>query len=470
MIESERQTVNMVEQFVTGQMTRRQFILRLSALGLSATAIGTILAACGTSASPSATGSAPSGAAPSAGGGSNGSSLSGTVKYYKGPFASNEADLEATMVASFNQKFPNVEVVVEQFDWPSSAQQITASLGSGAHDVYYMPEDLYYQFAATGQLQDLTNYVNDPAWKDEHDLINFWDVATAAGTPPVGVPYIWLVESHLFYNKDLFAKAGIGDDWNSTYDKLRETAMALTSGDVVGMGLRSSGGANYGKHDWYGMIQRAGTDFLDSSMTKAAINTPEAAQSIQFFADMFIKDKCVPEFGKYTWDQLRGLFIAGKSAIACDETTFATTINGANPKPTFDWAMAAWPKGPGNQAQFTYRGVLTMSSKSQNQDAAWEMMKHWSSGPVAVPYCDTVSIPSVRSDAVSKYNEFQSNPQVAATLDPFSKLAKGPQATPKFQQFMTLTDPLIDACYQGSLSASDALAQAETAINDAMGS
>jgi multiple sugar transport system substrate-binding protein len=475
MSDSDRQTTEIVQQFVTGQMTRRQFIVRLSALGLSVSAIGAIVAACSSSATSAPATAAPATAAPataapaSAGGGN--ASLSGTVKYYKGPFAANEADLEATMVASFNQKFPNVKVVVEQFDWPSSAQQITASLGSASHDVYYMPEDLYYQFAAAGgQLQDLTSYVSDPAWKDEYDQINFWEIATAAGTPPVGVPYIWLVESHLFYNQDLFDKAGIGSDWNSSYEKLRETAMKLTTGDVIGMGLRSSGGANYGKHDWYGMIQRAGTDYLDADMKKAAINTPEAAQSIQFFADMFTKDKCVPEFGKYTWTQLRDLFIAGKSAIACDETTFATTINGANPKPTFKWAMAAWPPGPKNQAQFTYRGVLTMNAKSQNKDAAWEMIKHWSSGPVEVPYCDATSIPSVRKDAVSKYSEFKNNPQVAATLDPFSKLAKGPQATPKFQQFMTLVDPLVDQCYQGTLKATDAMAQAEKAINDAMSS
>jgi multiple sugar transport system substrate-binding protein len=467
--DTERQATEVVQQFVAGRMTRRQFIVRLSALGLSVSAIGALLAACGSSATSAPASAAPASAAPaSAAPASAAPAMSGTVKYYKGPFAANEAELEATMVASFNKKFANVNVVVEQFDWPSSAQQITASIGAAAHDVYYMPEDLYYKFAATGQLQDLTQYINDPAWKDEHDQLNFWEIATAAGTPPVGVPYIWLVESHLFYNQDLFDKAGIGSDWNSSYAKLREAAMKLTSGDVIGMGLRSSGGANYGKHDWYGMIQRAGTDFLDADMKKAAINTPEAAQSIQFFADMFTKDKCVPEFGKYTWTQLRDLFIAGKTAIACDETTFATTIAGANPKPTFKWAMAAWPPGPKNQAQFTYRGVLTMNAKSTNKDAAWEMIKHWSSGPVAVPYCDATSIPSVRKDAVSKYDEFKGNPQVAATLDPFSKLALGPQATPKFQEFMTLVDPLIDQCYQGTLPAADAMVQAEKAINDAM--
>jgi multiple sugar transport system substrate-binding protein len=464
MNDSENQTIQVMQEFMDGRMSRRQFIVRLTALGLSLTAVGGLLAAC----SNATTTTAPSSAGP-AGTGVN-SSLTGTIKYYKGPFASNEADLEAVMVASFNKKFPNVKVVVEQFDWPSSAQQITASLGSGAHDIYYMPEDLYYQFAATGKLQDLTKYVGDPAWKAEHDLLNFWEIATAAGTPPVGVPYIWLVESHLFYNQDLFDKAGIGSDWNSTYAKLRETAMKLTTADVVGLGLRSNGPVNYGKHDWYGMILRSGTNFLDSAMKKSAINTPEAVQSIQFFADMFTKDKCVPEFGKYTWTQLRDLFIAGKSAIACDETTLATTIAGANPAPTFKWAMAAWPQGPKNQAQFTYRGVLTMNSQTKYPDAAWEFIKHWSSGPVEVPYCDSTSIPSVRKDAVSVYNEFKNNPQVAATLDPFSKLATGPQATPKFQQFMTLVDPLIDQCYQGSLSAADAMSKAESAINDAMSS
>ncbi|MHB8587241.1 MAG: ABC transporter substrate-binding protein [Candidatus Dormibacteraceae bacterium] len=448
--------IETAEQFLEGRLSRRQLLVRMAALGVSLSAIPAILEACG-----NGTAQTPVPAASI-----NPATLSGTVKYYKGPFASNEAQLEATMVAAFNAKYPHVTVEVEQFDWPSSAQQITTSLSSGSHDVYYLPEDLYNQFQATGQLANLTNYVNDPNWKAEHDQIQFWDSATAAGEPVMGVPYVWLVESHLAYNKDMFSKAGIGSDWNSSYTKLLETATTLNTGGNVGLLLRNSGGANYGKHDWYGFILRSGTDFLDASH-KPALNTPNAVQSIQFLGDLFNKYKVVAPFGKYTWDGMRSLFIAGKAGMIGDETTIATTIAGANPPAAFDWELAAWPPGPANQDQFTYRGYLVMSAKSANKDAAWEMMKFWSAGSVVVPYFNATSIPSVRKDAVS-LGLFSNSPKVAGTLSLFAPLAKGPLAHPKFDTFLTNTDALIDQVYAGRLSASAALSQADSQNNQAL--
>jgi len=447
------------EQFLKGNLTRRHFLIRMSALGVSLTAIPAIVAAC---ASGGATPLAPAGSV-------NPATLSGTVRYYKGPFASNEAQLEADMVKAFNAKYPNVKVVVEQFDWPSSAQQITASLSSGSHDVYYLPEDLYNQFGVVGgQLADLTNYVNDASWKSEYDQSQFWDAATAQGQPVMGVPYIWLVESHLFYNKDLFDKAGIGSDWNASYENLRQTAIKVNDQpNVYGMLLRNSGGANYGRHDWYGFILRAGTDLLTPDK-KPGLNTPDAVAAIQFLGDLFNKDKSVAPFGKYTWDAMRSLFIAGKAGIMGDETTLATTIAGANPPASFDWELAAWPPGTKNQGQFTYRGFLVMSNKATNKDAAWEMMKFWSSGAVVVPYSDSVSIASVRKDAVS-LGEFKNSPKVAGTLDLFAPLAKGPLASPKFNSFFQPADAFIDKVYAGQMSAADALAQADQQTQQALG-
>jgi len=237
--------------------------------------------------------------------------------------------------------------------------------------------------------------------------------------------------------------------------------------NVYGMLLRNSGGANYGRHDWYGFILRAGTDLLTPDK-KPGLNTPDAVAAIQFLGDLFNKDKSVAPFGKYTWDAMRSLFIAGKAGIMGDETTLATTIAGANPPASFDWELAAWPPGTKNQGQFTYRGFLVMSNKATNKDAAWEMMKFWSSGAVVVPYSDSVSIASVRKDAVS-LGEFKNSPKVAGTLDLFAPLAKGPLASPKFNSFFQPADAFIDKVYAGQMSAADALAQADQQTQQALG-
>ena len=106
--------------------------------------------------------------------------LSGTVRVYKGPFHPDEVKLQEAMVASFNEKFPNVQVVVEQFEWPNQEAQVTASLASGAHDVYYTAEDKYHKFSPEGgPLMDLQPLVD--AW-DQKDFIQFWDTAKPRGS------------------------------------------------------------------------------------------------------------------------------------------------------------------------------------------------------------------------------------------------------------------------------------------------
>src|SRR2546428_12078163 len=73
---------NLVQSLMAGRITRRDFVLRLSALGLSMTAIRALLAACAPGGGTSPTSSQPRDADPD--------SLKATAKGYKGAFAAHE--------------------------------------------------------------------------------------------------------------------------------------------------------------------------------------------------------------------------------------------------------------------------------------------------------------------------------------------------------------------------------------------
>src|SRR6266566_2580844 len=83
---------DLVQSFMAGKISRRDFVLRLTAAGLSMTAIGAVLEACAGS-SNTTTSSKPWASDPK--------SLTGTVKLYKGPFAANEADLQQRYIDTF---------------------------------------------------------------------------------------------------------------------------------------------------------------------------------------------------------------------------------------------------------------------------------------------------------------------------------------------------------------------------------
>jgi len=91
--------------------------------------------------------------------------LTGTVKFYKGPFGPDEVAQQEANIALFNEEYPNVKVTFETFDWPTQEAQITAALAGATHDLIYIPEGMYPKFAYEGgPLEDLSWCVDDPAW------------------------------------------------------------------------------------------------------------------------------------------------------------------------------------------------------------------------------------------------------------------------------------------------------------------
>src|SRR5439155_11739338 len=126
----------------SGEISRRQFVVRLSALGLSMTAIGALLEACSGGNTGSTTGSKPWASDPK--------SLSGSVKLYKGPFSPMETQLQQPYIDSFKQVSPNVTVSFSMYDWTQATAQMTAALTSGNQDVLYIPEVLYGPFPFQG--------------------------------------------------------------------------------------------------------------------------------------------------------------------------------------------------------------------------------------------------------------------------------------------------------------------------------
>ncbi len=334
---------DLVQSFTTGKISRRDFVLRLLAAGLSITAVGAVLEACAGSGS-STTSSTPWAADPK--------SLSGTVKLYKGPFAANEADLQQPYIDSFKTVCPNVTVQFSQFDWTQATAQMTAALTSGSQDVIYIPEVFYGAFPfSTGPLEDLGPWTQDPVYVAlTQDFLPNYKTRPKPSAPGGilgGVAWIDGAQAMIHINLDLFNKAGVDPaTFNTSYDTMTQAAQkiqALGLPGVYGLGMRENGTKNFGQFEWYGYMLRAGTDFLSPDQTKPAINTPEFAAALQMIQDWHLKLKVMPTFGKYDWPGIRGQFIAGNIGILLDEPEFTGVIASNKPPVPFKPDVAKYP-------------------------------------------------------------------------------------------------------------------------------
>src|SRR6266852_4874499 len=237
----------LIQSLTAGKISRREFVVRLTAAGLSMTAIGALIEACSTGGG-STTSSKPWASDPK--------SLTGTVKLYKGPFAANEPDLQKPYIDSFKSVCPNVTVQFSAFDWTQATAQMTAALASGSQDVIYIPEVFYGAFPfSTGPLEDLEPWTQDPSYVTlTQDFLPGYKTRpkpTAPGGILGGVAWIDGAQAMIHINLDLFQKAGIDPStFNTSYDSMTQAAMkiqALGLPGVYGLGRRENGTKTFGQ-------------------------------------------------------------------------------------------------------------------------------------------------------------------------------------------------------------------------------
>ncbi|MFV0428622.1 MAG: ABC transporter substrate-binding protein [Arachnia sp.] len=149
------------------------------------------------------------------------------------------------LVDGFNATGPEYEVEIVEYDTAEYDTQMVADLAAGtAPDIVTQKNQSYfYTYADGGQLMDVSDILGDIQDNASLELFQV-DGATYA------VPYRqdqWI----LFYNKDLFAAAGVEEPNGAwTWDDYEEAAAALTTGVAD-----SSGAFGTYQHSWNASVQ-----------------------------------------------------------------------------------------------------------------------------------------------------------------------------------------------------------------------
>lgn len=230
-------------------------------------------------------------------------------------------------------------------------------------------------YASRGALEPIDNLVA----RDDVDLSVFYeaavDEATGADGKLYGLP-LYVDVRILFYNKSMFAEAGVDSESIKTWDDLEEAAVKLTKRDgdklvQAGFSLKDCGLYNI----W---SKQAGASLVDDSTTPAttAFNTEEGLSVLKFWDKLLNEDK-VYELGfedSYGGDG----FKAGVVAIAYNGPWALSDYNNAG----IDYGVIANPVGPnGDTGAFMGGFSLAMPAGSKNKEGAWDFMKWWTTQP-----------------------------------------------------------------------------------------
>lgn len=278
-----------------------------------------------------------------------------------------DVDRQQKIVDQFNAAHDDIEVVLEAYGGEFDTK-ISAGMGSGdAPDVMYMWDyPSYYK-----GLEPLDSYIEKEGadYKD-----NFYDTLWAYNSlngTTYGIP-VGFTTHCLFYNKDIFAKAGVAEptsDW--TWSDVQKAAKEIASklDGVKGFSFQMKPDP----YDFEMYLWSNGSAYLDKDGKKeGALNSKESVEVLNLFQTMEKEGYAIATEKSGTDDFRSGqvaMYVYGSWAISRlqeDGLNYGVTTI-----PAFE--------GKGKSKSILSSSGVAISKDSKNKEAAWEFVKYWTS-------------------------------------------------------------------------------------------
>lgn len=297
-------------------------------------------------------------------------------------------------IAAFEEANPDVKVNMEIVPWADQQQKLVTGLSTGSlPDVSMLGNNVVAQFQALDALLPLTSYfqqwstdagsdITEDIWPGDKLYYNlngdWWASPVAEETRCV------------YYRKDLFAAAGLGDNGPATWDDFRDFAIKLTSGDIYGAGI--PGGINYATIQTFMSVYLAyGARFLNDDGT-CGFDTQEFRDALTYYTNLYVSDKVAPpDTPTYDNDTIAQLFIDGKIAQFINGPSFWNQIKEANADLLTNVGVSTIPSGPAGQFGFLGGWPLVLWKTSKNPDAAFRWIRYATDPSGGLPGLSTAS-------------------------------------------------------------------------------
>lgn len=363
------------------------------------------------------------------------------------------AQLEA-MIDDYNAS-QNKYVVKYVMQESMEEKLLTGIAGGELPDILMWDRYNTSVYASKGALEP----IDDLVAADNLDLSIFYapavDEATGADGKLYGLP-LFVDVRVLFYNKTLFAEAGVNPEDIKTWDDLEAAAIKLTKRDgdklvQAGFSLKDAGLYNI----W---SKQAGASLVDISSTpaKTAFNSEAGLSVLNFWGKLLNEDR-VYELGFE--DSFGGDgFKAGVVAITYNGPWALSDYNNAG----IEYGLIANPTGPnGDKGAFMGGFSLAMPAGCEHKDGAWDFMKWWTTVPENQVKFTQISswLPANIEAANSEYFANDEYLSVFSQVLSFAGIrpktlgysdVEGLALTPQIQKFMA-----------GEITAEEALANAQ---------
>ena len=286
-------------------------------------------------------------------------------------------------IASFEAAYPGVTVELESVP-QGYGDKLLAQFASGtAPDVFQVGDGDVAKFAAQGVFEPLDPYISGEQGSDPLDTSIFYPAIADVGKVG-GTTYLFAKDFGpltVYYNKALFDAAGVpypAEGWTQAdfLDAAKKLTVTDSSGTITQWGVQLPDG--WGDWAWsrgiLPIIYQNGGDIISPDGTKASgfMDSDATVEALQWYADLFLKDKVAPTKADVAALSGQDLFATGKVAMMWSGIWNIPGYQANNPDLNFGMVGLPQGKHPGNSICWAGFG---MYNQSENKDAAWAFLR-----------------------------------------------------------------------------------------------
>jgi len=296
------------------------------------------------------------------------------------------------VIATFNEKYPDVTVTIETQPWDDRRQKLLSAIGSGrGPHVFYMNPDMISLFAQNNAIVSVSDFITDEelAQFNPGTLIP-WEGKLYA------LPILQNSIVHV-YNTDLVTELGLDpENLPATIEEFEQWAEVAKESDVF-ISTWSGGTATSGLT---GLIWQFGGDIYDDD-GNVIIDSPETVASMAFLQKMYDSGWIPPDSITGSGDESIDYFRNGNVlAVLTDGNRFygsqETYIN------DFGWAFGPILSGERQVTSGTV-GSYAVSSNAPSPELAVAWIKHVTDAENSVLINKTVGYLPPLTDAATYY-------------------------------------------------------------------
>ncbi|WP_022884567.1 ABC transporter substrate-binding protein [Glaciibacter superstes] len=362
----------------------------------------------------------------------------------------SDGELYLTALAEeYNKTHEDIQVkpvIIPNHDYQS---KLGNAIGSGdAPDVAALDDVLAPYFASKGAFVDITDRVGELPYSD--DLNEAQQSQGVVDGKTYTVPFT-SDNSVMFYNKNLFAQAGLDPEKApETWQEFADAANAIgkLGPDYTGYHF-SAGCGGCTVFTFAPLVWAAGGDILASgeneSNPPATFDDPIVAEAVELLNGMYLNGGLTTQSQVDDGSNYGGSFESGQLGIVFSGSFYLTQL-GTTP-PDFDFGVAPIPgKTAGDIASFAGGDVLGIPEGSGHVDEAWEFLT-WATGDEAQTALAEQGITPVRTDLLESVYSSK-GPQFAA-LSEAAMNGKVPYSIQELALFNDANGPLVGLMQNG---------------------